>query len=397
MKKVCAFVTGLAMLCCLVCMGAPHATAKDVILVGAHLPLSGVSASVGRDQKWAYERAVEDVNASGGIFVKELGTKLPVKLIVEDDQSNPAKAAAAVEKLIKGHKVDLLLSGQVGALGVLPGMVTAEKYQKYYHGTVIWAPMFLSQNFQWSTMYFVEIPDITSMPFKAWNTLPESRRPQRIGLFVEDSVDGRRTAEGLTAAASAHGYTVVDTQLLKVGAKDFRPQIHASKSKGVDAAICFANVPETAVLLKQIREMNLGLKYFQGIKGAWSYEFWKAVGEQGEGVLCDGFWSMDYPYPGAKELGQRYFEDHGYYSVGVGMYYALCQTLWQAIEKAGTLDGAKVRQAVLDNTFQTVNGPVDYDERGVAFFPMADFQWRDGKQVLIYPSELTSTSLESLQ
>ena len=60
----------------------------------------------------------------------------------------------------------------------------------------------------------------------------------------------------------------------------------------------------------------------------------------------DGFWSEDFPYPKAKELGERYYKKYDKHSVSIGTYYALCQTLWKAIEVAGTLDSAKVRQAV---------------------------------------------------
>jgi branched-chain amino acid transport system substrate-binding protein len=96
---------------------------------------------------------------------------------------------------------------------------------------------------------------------------------------------------------------------------------------------------------------------------------------------------MDYPFPGAKKLGQRFHQESGKDSISVGMYYALCQILFQAIEKAGTLDSAEVRQAVLDNEFDTVMGKVDYDEKGVAIFPLANFQWWKGKQYLVYPIE----------
>jgi len=71
------------------------------------------------------------------------------------------------------------------------------------------------------------------------------------------------------------------------------------------------------------------------------------------------------------------------------MYYALCQILWQAVEKAGTLDGAKIRQAVLANEFVTVNGKVKYDDKGIAIFRMPVFQWMNGKQELVYPFDLT--------
>jgi branched-chain amino acid transport system substrate-binding protein len=111
------------------------------------------------------------------------------------------------------------------------------------------------------------------------------------------------------------------------------------------------------------------------------------LGKDADYIFCDGFWSEDYPFKGAKELGNRYFAEFGKRSVAIGMYYALCQILWQAIEKAGTLDGAKIRHAVLDNVFGTVNGIVDYDKRGIAFFPLAEFQWLNGKQQIIYPLE----------
>jgi branched-chain amino acid transport system substrate-binding protein len=124
------------------------------------------------------------------------------------------------------------------------------------------------------------------------------------------------------------------------------------------------------------------------MKGTWATAFYNALGRDADYVLCDGFWSEDYPFKGAKEVGKRFYEEFGKYSVGVGMYYAVCQTLFQAIEKAGTLDGAKVRQGVLANVFETVNGKVKYDERGVALFPLADFQWWNGKQQVVYPFDL---------
>ena len=103
---------------------------------------------------------------------------------------------------------------------------------------------------------------------------------------------------------------------------------------------------------------------------------------------------MDYPFPGAKQLGERYFREFGKYSISVGMYYALCQILWQAIEKAGTLDSANIRQAVLDNSFSTVNGIVDYNEQGVALFPLSQSQWWQGKQQVIYPFELSTFKIK---
>ena len=141
MKKRVKMVFWLVCLCCLsslVLTGQPvQAEEKKEILIGAHGPLSGFGALTGKDQKWAYDQAFIDINKAGGIYVKEYGKKLPVRMIFLDDESDPGKAAAAVERLIKRNRVDLMLSGQVAAMGALPGMITAEKYKTYYHGAVV--------------------------------------------------------------------------------------------------------------------------------------------------------------------------------------------------------------------------------------------------------------------
>jgi branched-chain amino acid transport system substrate-binding protein len=366
-------------------------SAKDrkEILIGSHIPLSGVGSLVGRDQKWAYDRAVEDINKAGGIFVKEYGRKLPVKLVVMDDESDPGKAAAAVERLIKRTKVDLMLSGQVGAMGVIPGMIAAEKYKTYYHGSVIWVPNFLEHHFKYCTMYFFDMTQGGAMTFEVWNSLPETLRPKRVGLFLEDTFDGKMMGDVWARLAKEFGYPIVCRETMGMAAKDFTPQVLEGKAANVDAILSMANVPEAITLVRQMKHARFNVKYFQGIKGTWATEFYNALGKDSDYIFCDGFWSMDYPFPGARELGQRYYDEFGKYSVGIGMYYALCQTLWAAIEKAGTLDDLKVRQAVIDNEFMTVNGKVDYDERGIALFPLADFQWFGGKQMVIYPFEHT--------
>ena len=41
-----------------------------------------------------------------------------------------------------------------------------------------------------------------------------------------------------------------------------------------------------------------------------------------------------------------------------------------------------------------VNGPVDYDEQGVAFFLIKNFQWRNGKQIMIYPPKYTKEKVQ---
>jgi branched-chain amino acid transport system substrate-binding protein len=83
---------------------------------------------------------------------------------------------------------------------------------------------------------------------------------------------------------------------------------------------------------------------------------------------------------------ERYYQKFNKRSVSIGLFYAISQTLFKAIEVAGTLDGAKVREAVLTTPFKgTVMGDIKYNPDGTAVFPLAGFQWIDGQLQRIYP------------
>lgn len=368
--------------------------ARKEILIGTNLPLTGILAMAGQEQQWAYQTAVDDVNKTGGVFVKEFGKKLPVRLIVADDESDPGKAAAAVERLIKMDKVDLLLGGFAAPFGVIPGCITAEKYKKYYHTTICLIPPWLEHKFKWSTLFFFDLVQACNVPFEIWNTLPKDQRPKKPALIMEDTFDGRAFAGIFREQAKKHGYTFALDEPWAVGAKDYSAQIIKAKSLGVDAILIFGADTDCITFVRQMKENKLNVTYFHGWKGTWAGEFWAALGKDAQYVLSDGFWSMDFPFPGARQLGERYYEKFKKYSVSIGATYGLCQILWQAIEKAGSLDSAKVRQAVLANEFQTVMGKVKYDANGVATFVSTAHQWWDGKQMTVYPFNATKYKIK---
>jgi len=83
---------------------------KDTIVMGAARPLSGYNASFEEANFGpAYKVWVEDVNADGGIYVAEYGKKMPIELVVYDDQSDMDTSMRLVTKLIQEDKVDFLL------------------------------------------------------------------------------------------------------------------------------------------------------------------------------------------------------------------------------------------------------------------------------------------------
>jgi branched-chain amino acid transport system substrate-binding protein len=366
-----------------------QAADKKEIVVGTPLPMTGILSMEASEQKWAYEQAIKDVNAKGGVFVKQYKKKLPVRLVVADAESDPGKAAAALERLVKVNKVDVLLSTFTTNLS-LPTCVAADKLKKYYHVTTLFPELWRPQKFQWSTLYFFSVVEGAEVPFKVLDTIPAADKPKNIALMMEDTTDGRGLGGALQEGAKKYKYEIALVENMAVGAKDYSSQILKLKSKNIDGVIMFSASQDAITFVRQMKEAGLNLKYFHGYKGTWTTDFANALGKDAQYVVADGFWSEDFPYPGSKELGERYYKQFKKRSVSIGLYYAICQTLFTAIENAGTLDGAKIRQAVLTTQFKgTTMGDIKYNPDGTAIFQLGAFQWWDGQLKTIYPFDMS--------
>lgn len=364
---------------------APAEERKE-ILIGASLPLTGSVAPHGRDLKWAYELAVSTVNSKGGIFVKDLGKKLKVKLIIADNGTNTMKSATLVEKLANHDKVDMMLGGGE-PMTVLGDCLAAEKNKIYYH-TAFGFPAFLwkQKKFKWSTDFFVSADELVTPPFELLKAMDNQQRPKKMALIVEDTFAGKGMLDVCRKKAKSYGVKVPLELKLPLNSTGFSQQVSKIRETGVDCMIIFAPPKDLETFVLELKKNKLNVPFIYTFKGAWAGQFWKDLGKDAQYIVADGFWSMDYPFEGAKELGEKYRETFGEYSITVGMFHALAQILFQAIEKAGSLDGAKVRAAVLSHRFDTVMGPVKYDEVGHAGFSPVSGQWWDGKQMLVYPS-----------
>lgn len=360
--------------------------AGNEIVIGAPVSLTGPFAGDGKEQEWAYKQAVADINKAGGIMVKEAGKKLPVRLVIADDESTEAKVASAIENLVKVQKVDILLSTHSGPLNVA-GAIVAEKYKKFYMITTAfpfeWQPLKL----KYSALFFFHPGPGAEVPFEIWQKLPENERPKRPALVTEDSPDGKGFGGAFEAAAKKYGYTFAFNDPWATGSTDYSAMITKLKAADADAMLVFGSPADTVTLIRQMKELGFSVPYFHGWKGTWTGEFHDALGKDSDYVLTDGFWSASYPYKGAKELGERYEAEYKKDSVTVGAFYANAQVLFQAIERAGSTDAAAVHDAVFNQEFKdTVVGPLKFDETGFALIPSVATQWWEGKHQLLFPN-----------
>src|SRR5262249_58181549 len=91
------------------------------------------------------------------------------------------------------------------------------------------------------------------------------------------------------------------------------------------------------------------------------------VGKKGEVVEGASQWEPELPYPGAAQFTEAYKKefpgaDLSYHSASG---YAGCQILVEAVKKAGSLDGEKIRAEILKLETSNTFGPVQADHERV--------------------------------
>ena len=140
-------------------------------------------------------------------------------------------------------------------------------------------------------------------------------------------------------------------------------------------------------LVQQIKAQNLNLDYLHGWNGFSDVQFPKALGPDANYIIHDGFWTDALGYPGSKELSDRFKAAHnGNDSVSIGLPYASVQIVAMAIEKAGSYDSTKVRDAVRGGTFKgTMMGDVTFNANGICVTPLLALQWWNGQRMPVWP------------
>ena len=108
MKKLLSLLAALLVVSGLTACAAETEEAPDVIKIGANLELTGDVSVYGVPERNAFEQAVSEVNAKGGIDGKL------VELVVYDNAYDQAKAVQNTEKLIEDGVVAILGSATSG-------------------------------------------------------------------------------------------------------------------------------------------------------------------------------------------------------------------------------------------------------------------------------------------
>jgi branched-chain amino acid transport system substrate-binding protein len=372
------------------------AEAPATIKLGAVIALTGAMASGGKDVRDGYEIAVKHINDAGGVFVKQYNKKLPLELIILDDESDSVKTTTRLDKLDSVDKVVCYLGGFSSDLNVV-GMSTAEKNKVPWIGVTVAAEAPFKKGYRYIFVPFSLASDQVITFFDFLDSIPKEQRPVKLG-HMELQVDwGKECGDYIRDMAKKRGYTIVADLKYAPPTRDFSALILDLKSAGADVVFSVPTPPQSIVIVKQMKELNYAPRVTLFIRGPDLSTYWDAMGKDANYIVSDGNWDETMKYPGNDRVVKDYRDKHPNVSsigIPVGCAYAAIQILTKAIETAGSLDREKIRNTIGRVEMMTVRGPIKFRKNGSAIIKYGFRQWFDGKNVLIWPREVAVGELK---
>ncbi|MFA5346851.1 MAG: ABC transporter substrate-binding protein [Methanoregula sp.] len=349
------------------CTQQQATAAPGVIKMGVIVSLTGPASNVGTNMWQSAQVAADKVNADGGVTLKD-GSKAQLKLIVGDDESTQQGGQKAATKLITDDKVDILVGGYSSAVTSAYEQTIAE-YKVPYIVTGASSPIITHRTDIDTSYIFHHCP--TTDTYGQYTTMfinqvvrtavnkklgASADRPFRLALLYQDTAFGKgiQTAVNDTIVKNNLNIILVSQQSFRMGESDFRTQLTAIKATNPDAVYLGAFPNEGAPIITQARR-DIGLNtIFLNAENNDNAQFYKDVGQYGEGAIIESRFSPYTAPAGAvadsqNVFKQSYFTRFGAYPdmMGASTYEGVFIAA-KAIANAGTTDKATVRQALVD-------------------------------------------------
>jgi len=325
------------------------AGAQEQVKIGLVAALSGDSALSGESITRGMTVAIDEINAKGGV----LGGKKLV-LVRRDDESNPAKGQLAARELIEKEKVAVVFGGIDTPVSMSLINVMSELKTPYMG---VWAAGtgITNNNKNPNYMFRVSAVDerVDAGMLKYAQDKFKSKRP---GSMLVNNPWGDSNMKGLEKAAAALNITLAGQEKYNTNDMDTTAQLTRLKNAGADSIILVGNTGVAAQVMKSLERMNWNVPVVShwGISGG---RFDELAGPRYKDVVfvqTYSFFGKQSPV-GDKviaELKKRYPEIKGVNDivapVGTANAYDAMMLTALAINKAGSTNGEKIREAYYD-------------------------------------------------
>ena len=370
-------------------------SAEKTIWFGIPIGYSGVMALYGKMAQRGFDFYKDFVNSRGGIEVGGEKYKLDIKYY--DDKSDAATSAKMVEKMITEDNIKFL-TASVGSGPALAATSVAEKFKLPMIGPLAGSDKIYERGYK----YIFGILNLSSTDWDAMfeQIMKLNPQPKTIAIMTRNDLFPLTSANGAKAMAEKLGLKVVMFEPYPAGTQDMSPMLNKAKFEKPDILLATGHIGEAIQVGKQLRELGLYFPIVMMTAGPESAEFADSLKDGAEEIIGVAKWIPDLPFKGpilgsSSDYGNGFQKKFNYPPSYVEASCTNALLLFHlAIQKAGTLDPQKVRDAIAGLNVTTFYGPIRFDERGanlgVVCFPV---QIKKGKIVSVYPKEYATGTI----
>jgi len=373
------------------------ADTSDTVVLGASLALTGRLAREGLLTKSGYDICQEVVNDKGGITVGDRRLKIAIRY--QDDTSKPDIAAQLIDQF-NDQGIKFILGPYGSALNAAAAPVVERNGQVMLDSAGADDEIFQKG---YRRTFAVQTPasQYAASIVKATHELAKPR-PRTVAILSADDGFSKSAAEGAARTAAALGLNVFGPEYFPAGATDVSSSLTKIKHAKPDLIIGSVHLVEGIAIVKQAAE--LGIRPTGGFGETVAPptpDFPTTLGRLAEGVLGSSQWTPEVagrdPWFGTakdyvKTYGARFRGEIPQYHAAEAT--AACLALVVGVEKAGSTNPDKVRDAVAAISMESFFGLIDFNEKGQNDAkPMLVIQIQKGKPVTVWPTESASGSL----
>jgi len=358
--------------------------AADTIKIGCVTPLSGGYANYGINTKRGLEMALEEVNAKGGVKIK--GTTYRFEVETCDDEGQSDKAVTCAMKMASMYRTPVIYTP--ASWSGFPLMGFNEK-MNFIIMCTSQSPTFTTKGnklvIRWVSSANTSMPAWIRLLRKSFEK--NQLNIKKYGVLEADSEVGKQWSEAFREEWTKRGGVIVGREVVNMNATDFFTNLTSLIAKGPDAIqLCSAPDEQTAIIAEQARSLGFkgiftttmtcdGVKLLELDKSkAANNSFLESTAWGVGGTLFDEL---------RKKYKDKYKEDPVF---SAGLSYEGGRAIALAIEKAQSLDAAKIKEAftsILPISSCMFCGRDMDPQTGEIFFPIYLKHVKDGKLIPI--------------
>ncbi len=344
------------------------------ILVGEYGSLTGGQATFGQSTHNGIMLAVDEINGAGGVNGRK------VRVITEDDQSKSEEAANAVTKLISQNNVIAVL-GEVASSSSLAAAPICQSNK-----VPMITPSSTNERVTQVGDYIFRMCFIDPYQGEAMaNYLSRQLGMKRAAILIDVKSDySTGLAANFERVFLANGGQIVGKQSYAQGDSDFRSQLTTLKAANPEVIFVPGYYNDIGQIAIQARDLGMP----QPLAGGDGWESPKLIeigGKALEGCFYSNHYHVDDPSPAVRQFVQKYEERFGAKPDSLAaLGYDSARVLADAITRAGTTDGPKLRDAIAaTKNFPGVTGVITLGpDRNPIGKKLVVLQIKDGNTVL---------------